>query len=473
MRNFYDESVYIRAYKLKAAEGGYEAVLPRLKPGAPVADKKVAIVGGGPAGMAAAYFLGRAGVPVTLFEATDQLGGVVRHLIPSFRIPHEAIDRDETIVRAMGAEVRLNTPVSSAKELEGQGFTHVIFATGAQRHGDPRLEYGDYLNFTDVLSAIKRGAPPDLGPHVAVIGGGNSAMDTARAVRRLPGVERVSLVYRRTRRYMPAQEEELEEALAEGVEFLELLAPAGVRDNVLTCHVMELGAPDESGRRSPVDTGRTINLPCTALIAAVGEGIDENVDVGPWPVIGDRKRGPATVVEAIADAMEAARAIADFDPDLDVKKNINPDYQKPLGKRGELCGDCPDSPEPRCLGCATVCETCAEVCPNRANVPVWVPGMRQRQILHLDGLCNECGNCATFCPYDSAPYRDKFTLYWSREDFDHSENQGFLPLEGGKVRVRLGGVTADYELSDPACGLYEPVRRLILAVFAHYPYLLA
>ena len=272
---------------------------------------------------------------------------------------------------------------------------------------------------------------------------------------------------------MPAQEEELEEALAEGVEFLELLAPAGVRDNVLTCHVMELGAPDKSGRRAPADTGRALTLPCTALIAAVGEGIDENVDVGPWPVIGDRKRGPATVVEAIADAMEAARAIADFDPDLDVKKNINPDYQKPLGKRGELCGDCPDSPEPRCLGCATVCETCAEVCPNRANVPVWVPGMRQRQILHLDGLCNECGNCATFCPYDSAPYRDKFTLYWSREDFDHSENQGFLPLEGGKVRVRLGGVTADYELSDPACGLYEPVRRLILAVFAHYPYLLA
>ena len=473
MRNYYDESVYIRACKQKAAEGGYEAVLPKLKPGAPVAGKRVAVVGGGPAGMAAAYFLGRAGVPVTLFEATDQLGGVVRHLIPDFRISGEAIDKDEAIVRAMGAEVRLNTPVSSAKELEGQGFTHVIFATGARKHGDPRLESGTYVNFTDVLSAIKRGTPPDLGPHVAVIGGGNSAMDTARAVRRLPGVERVSLVYRRTRRYMPAREEELEEALAEGVEFLELLAPAGVRDNVLTCHVMELGPPDASGRRAPVDTGRTITLPCTALVAAVGEGIDESVDVGPWPVIGDRKRGPATVVEAIADAMEAARAIADFDPELDVEKNINPDYQKPLGKRGELCGDCQASPEPRCLGCATVCETCAEVCPNRANVPVWVPGMRQRQIVHLDGLCNECGNCATFCPYDSAPYKDKFTLYWNGEDFDHSENQGFLPLEGGKVRVRLGGVTADYDLSDPACGLYEPVRRLILAVCTHYPYLLA
>ena len=473
MRNYYDESVYIRDYKLKAAEGGYEAVLPRLKPAAPVSGKRVAVVGGGPAGMAAAYFLGRAGVDVTLFEATDRLGGVVRRLIPSFRISDGAIDKDEAIVRAMGVKVRLNAPVSSARELEDMGFTHIIFATGAQKHGDPRLEYGDYVNFTQVLAAIKAGGAPDLGRDVAVIGGGNSAMDTARAVRRLPGVERVRLVYRRTRQYMPAEEEELELALAEGVEFLELLAPVGVKDGVLTCRVMELGAPDASGRRAPADTGRTLTLPCDTLIAAVGEGIDETVDVGRWPVIGDRRRGPATVVEAIADAMEAARAIADFDPDLYVDKNVNPDYQKPLGRRGTLCADCAASPEPRCLGCATVCETCAEVCPNRANAAVWVPGMRQRQIVHLDGLCNECGNCATFCPYDSAPYKDKFTLYWSGEDFQGSENQGFLPLENGRTRVRLGGVTADYDVSDPGCGLYEPIRRLILAVYENYPYLLS
>ena len=346
------------------------------------------MVGGGPAGMAAAYFLGRAGVDVTIFEAADRLGGVVRRLIPSFRISDGAIDKDEAIVRAMGVKVRLNAPVSSARELEDMGFTHIIFATGAQKHGDPRLEYGDYVNFTQVLAAINAGGAPDLGRDVAVIGGGNSAMDTARAVRRLPGVERVRLVYRRTRQYMPAEEEELELALAEGVEFLELLAPVGVKDGVLTCRVMELGAPDASGRRAPADTGRTLTLPCDTLIAAVGEGIDETVDVGRWPVIGDRKRGPATVVEAIADAMEAARAIADFNPDLYVDKNVNPDYQKPLGRRGTLCADCAASPEPRCLGCATVCETCAEVCPNRANAAVWVPGMRQRQIVHLDGLCN-------------------------------------------------------------------------------------
>ena len=99
--------------------------------------------------------------------------------------------------------------------------------------------------------------------------------------------------------------------------------------------------------------------------------------------------------------------------------------------------------------------------------------MRQRQIVHVDGLCNECGNCATFCPYDSAPYRDKFTLFWSREDFEDSGNDGFLPLPGGKTRVRLGGVTADYDAADPACGLYDPIRRLICAVYHNCSYLLA
>ena len=102
-----------------------------------------------------------------------------------------------------------------------------------------------------------------------------------------------------------------------------------------------------------------------------------------------------------------------------------------------------------------------------------MPGKRQRQIVHVDGMCNECGNCATFCPYDSRPYQHKFTLFWSQEDFENSENEGFLPLEGGKTRVRLGGSVADYDVSDPACGLYDPIRRLICAVYENYSYLLA
>ena len=152
---------------------------------------------------------------------------------------------------------------------------------------------------------------------------------------------------------------------------------------------------------------------------------------------------------------------------------MNPDYQKPLAKRGDVCTDCASCEDSRCLGCATVCETCCEVCPNRANVAIRVPGMRERQIVHVDGMCNECGNCAVFCPYsEGKPYRDKLTLFWSREDFDDSQNEGFLPVEGGML-VRLDGTTAVYDVDDVACGLPEAVRATIVAVRDDYGYLLA
>ena len=496
MRNAYDESVYIRTQKLKAAEGGFEALLPKLKPAAPVAGKKVAVIGGGPAGMSAAYFLGRAGVDVTVFERKDSLGGIVRHVIPAFRISDEAIDNDVKLMNAMGVKVELNCEVKSVQDLFDKGYTQVILATGAWHKGSAGMEYGEEMNVIEFLEKAKK-APEslDLGKNVVVIGGGNTAMDAARAAKRIPGVEKVSLVYRRTKRYMPADQEELELALEDGVEFCELLAPVGVKDGVLTCHQMELGAPDASGRRSPVDTGKVVEVPACTVITAVGEKVDTelytanglevdnrgkavvNADtlessVKNVYVIGDGQKGPGTVVEAIAGATKAARAIQDFDVNVYVDKNVNPDYQKPLAKRGDVCTDCSSCDEIRCLGCATVCETCTEVCPNRANVAIAVPGMRMRQIIHVDGMCNECGNCGTFCPYDSRPYKDKFTLFWSEEDFVNSENEGFLKLEGAKTRVRLGGQVKEYDVSDAGCGLYEPLRKLICAVYDSYSYLL-
>ena len=98
--------------------------------------------------------------------------------------------------------------------------------------------------------------------------------------------------------------------------------------------------------------------------------------------------------------------------------------------------------------------------------------MRQRQIVHVDGMCNECGNCLIFCPYDSRPYKDKFTLFWTKWDFENSTNAGWLELGNGKVRVRLGDTVADYVVADPACGLYEDLRQIILAVENDYPWLL-
>ena len=494
-RSFYEDAVHIRAVKLQAAEQGYDTLLPTLKPDGAVAGKRVAVVGGGPAGLAAAFLLGREGVAVTVFERRDSLGGIVRHVIPEFRIDSAAIDRDVALVRAMGAEFQLGTEVTGAKELLDQGFTHVIFATGAWKAGDAGLEYGSAMNVIDFLEKAKK-TPADLalGSDVVVIGGGNTAMDAARAARRIPGVDHVRLVYRRTKRYMPADQEELELALEDGVEFMELLAPVGVKDGVLTCNVMELGAPDASGRRSPVATGRTVTVPATTVITAVGERVDEafftangialekgrpvvDADLAAVPnvyVVGDARRGPATVVEAIADATAAARAISGADVERDAEQNVNPDPGPPHAKKGALCTKgCSCTESDRCLECATVCECCADVCPNRANVVVAVPGKPMGQIIHMDGMCNECGNCATFCPYDSRPYRDKFTLFWGEEDFQNSENEGYLPHKDGSGRclVRLDGQVREYDATDAGCGLPEDIRALILAVRGAYGYL--
>ena len=495
MRNHYEDYVRIREAKLTAARGAFEQVLATLKPAAPVADKKVAVIGGGPAGLASASFLSRAGVDVTVFERTDALGGIVRHVIPEFRISGQAIDNDVALCKAFGAKFELNANITSVADLLAQGFTDVIVAVGAWKAGSAHLEYGEALNVIKFLQAAKN-APETLhlGNDIVVIGGGNTAMDAARAAKRLPGEPNVRLVYRRTKRYMPADEEELALAVEDGVEFMELLAPVGVRDGVLTCEVMELGAPDVSGRRSVVSTGKTVEIPASTVITAVGEKVDTTLFEGIGaeltkrgiPVVdasmqttaahvyavGDSRRGPATVVEGIADAAKAAAAISGCSFDKYTDANVEADYHKVVDKKSRLCDDCSKCSDSRCLGCATVCETCASVCPNRANVAVFVPGKRQRQIVHVDGMCNECGNCAVFCPYDSRPYRDKFTLFWTQWDFENSTNAGWLELGDGMVRVRLGEHVADYKVADPGCGLFEDLRQLILSVENNYSFLI-
>ncbi len=494
MRGHYEESVRIRAAKLRAAEGAYRQVLPSLAKRGNGNGRRAAVIGGGPAGLAAAAFLSREGVPVTVFEKREKPGGIVRFAIPAFRIGEEAIDRDIALCTAYGAEIVTGREIRSVEELKAEGFTDVIAAVGAWKEGRNPLKYGEALDALDFLQAAKA-APESLKPgkQVIVIGGGNTAMDTARAAKRISGVEKVSLVYRRTKRYMPADEEELQMALDDGVEFRELLSPVGVRDGELVCAVCALGEPDASGRRSPVETGEEIRLPADTVICAVGERVDTSLfrDAGcafdergrvivdedlmttvpGLYAVGDCKAGPATVVKGIADAQKAAAAISGCSFEGCVRTNVQEDPAPYLGKKGALCADCGAEEGTRCLGCPTVCQVCTDVCPNRANAAVRVPGKRMAQIIHVDGMCNECGNCAVFCPYDGRPYRDKFTLFGSREDFEDSENDGFFQ-GAGTTWVRLGGAVREYNVFDPSCGLYEDLRRLIVTVLTDYPYLL-
>ena len=495
-RNFYETPVHIREMKLKAAENGYEALLEKLPVPAVTKAEKAAVIGGGPAGMAAAYFLRKGGMEVTLFEAKESLGGVVRHVIPPFRISEDAIEKDAEILRKMQVDIRCNTKVESLEELKKQGYTKIVLAVGAPVQGSLKLESGMPKNALEFLAEFKQtDGKVSLGKHVVVIGGGNTAMDTARAAKRNAGVEHVYLIYRRTRRYMPADEEELVMALEDGVEFKELLSPVKLENGQLLCKVMQLSDYDVSGRRGVTETGETVWVPADTVIAAVGEKVptdwyqanglavsekgrlyvdektlktsDDNVYAA-----GDGLYGPATVVEAIRDGRKVAEAIAGEVLARDFDKLA--EEEKVYAKRGVLKEEQKETKEAgRCLGCSTICENCVEVCPNRANIAIQVPGMEKHQIIHVDYLCNECGNCKSFCPYSSAPYLDKFTLFATEADMENSKNQGFAVLnqETRRCKVRFFGKTFIWEPEKPA-GLPDGLGRMIETVCRDYSYLI-
>ena len=495
-RNFYETPVHIREMKLKAAENGYEALLEKLPVPAVTKAGKAAVIGGGPAGMAAAYFLRKGGMEVTLFEAKESLGGVVRHVIPPFRISEDAIEKDAEILRKMQVDIHCNTKLESLEELKKQGYTKIVLAVGAPVQGSLKLESGMPKNALEFLAEFKQtDGKVSLGKHVVVIGGGNTAMDTARAAKRNAGVEHVYLIYRRTRRYMPADEEELVMALEDGVEFKELLSPVKLENGQLFCKVMQLSDYDVSGRRGVTETGETVWVPADTVIAAVGEKVptdwyqanglaisekgrlyvdektlktsDDNVYAA-----GDGLYGPATVVEAIRDGRKVAEAIAGEVLACDFDKLA--EEEKVYAKRGVLKEEQKETKEAgRCLGCSTICENCVEVCPNRANIAIQVPGMEKHQIIHVDYLCNECGNCKSFCPYSSAPYLDKFTLFETEADMENSKNQGFAVLdqETRRCKVRFFGKTFIWEPEKPAA-LPDGLGRMIETVCRDYSYLI-
>ena len=488
-RNFYEESVQIRSVKLEAAEGGYKALMAELQAPAKKAGPKCAVIGGGPAGIAAGYFLARAGIPVTVFEKQEKPGGIVRNVIPAFRISHEAIDKDVALAEAMGAEFVCGKPAPSKEELIASGYEYILLAVGAEKPSVLDIP-GKVMNVIEFLAKAKSGEELNLGKAVAVVGGGNTAMDAARAAKRIAGVEKVTLVYRRTKKYMPADVEELEMALEDGVTFAELLSPVKQENGILTCRKVVLGEPDASGRRSPVETDELVEVPADIVIAALGEKIDTAVleaygvslnekgrpakRSGNVFVAGDALRGPATVVEAIADAAAFAEAVIGEVHAYEIPKAAKASYDTCLGKKGILAYNNKCEAE-RCLACNIVCEACATVCPNRANVTIQVPGHAMRQILHVDYMCNECGNCEAFCPYDSAPYKHKFTCFANEHDFNDSENAGFMVVSstGPVVKVRLDGEVAEYDLSKADNGLDKELELLILTILKDYAYLLA
>jgi putative selenate reductase len=531
IRTHYDEPLAIREIKrfIMAQETGQAAIGPM-----PSEDRMVAVVGAGPAGIAAAEWLARAGIAVTVFEARRYPGGMVGGAIPAYRLPQDRIDRDVEIVEGLGVHFEYGVKAGIDFTLSGlrrQGFAEIVVAVGAQsgKHlGIEGEDAGGVLDGVGFLRSVREGNPLPIGRRVAVVGGGDTAMDCARTARRL-GAE-VTVLYRRTIGQMPADREEVQALLEEGIAVEELAAPVrlGVEGGSLrgiTCTRMEhAGERDASGRKGvrPVP-GSEFDMPFDTMLTAISQhpvldffdfGLPRLTEQGCLATdpetlqtslegvyaAGDASgHGPASIVVAAADGKRVAGSIIgrrDRRPSYRPPSNLvdlvarrsKRRYRVPVRHTGidarggfeqtvvTYTAEEARAEAQRCLDCDRMCGICVSVCPNLAifsyavgPLAISVPKVRVRagvievaaetetfrvgqdlQVAVLGDFCNECGNCATFCPTAGRPYRDKPRLYLDRSAFEDETDNAFMLVGGADRRVmeaRRDGATHRVTLS--------------------------
>ena len=456
-----DQPVAIRDLKRLAADqfDPREIEIPR----AAERDERVAIIGSGPAGLSAAYQLARKGILSTIFEALPKAGGMLRVGIPDHRLPPEILDREIELITNMGVELKTNAPLGDDLTVDAlfeQGFKAVYLALGAHKGitlGVPGEQARGVRQGVDFLREVNLSGSAPVGKHVAIVGGGNVAIDVARSAVRL-GAESVQIIYRRTRAEMPAWEEEIQAAETEGVRLTYLSAPQEIlttdgRVTGLRCIRMELGEPDSSGRRRPVPVpGSEYDLDIDQLIPAIGQRPDlsaidtvEDLEFTRWsttevdPITyatgrkgvfagGDLQTGPWVAIGAIAAGKEAAESIERYLDGVDMAAGREPiDRDDPVyrpvpvdepvavrakmrelpaeARRGNfneveqgLTEEAGQAEAKRCLNCGYCCECyqCVEAC--GAGAVTLETHKEQREILDL-----EVGSVILapgFTPYD-------------------------------------------------------------------------
>lgn len=345
VRKDIDESLSIRLLKRMAADYELKEGGRPITEAAEGKEEKVAVIGSGPAGLAAAYNLRLMGYQVTIFESLPQAGGMAAVGIPDYRLPRDILNHEIDIIKRAGVELKLNTKIEklNLKDLEKKGYKAVFLAVGA--HTGTRIGaegedkgYEGLVDGVEFLRELNLGGKVQPEKKVVIVGGGNTALDCARSCTRL-GFDDVEIVYRRSRIEMPASDEEIEEAEKEGVKFNFLMTPVKIlaKDGKVTgveCIKMKLGKPDESGRRRPVPVkGSEFKMATDMLIPAVGQRPDlpamsgkDSVKVTDWGTIeadpvsyktsiegvfagGDCVTGPATLIEALDMGNKVARSI--------------------------------------------------------------------------------------------------------------------------------------------------------------------
>lgn len=383
---------------------------------------KVAIIGGGPSGLSCANFLAIEGFAVDIFEARPFAGGLAADAIPEFRLDPESLQRDIDAILSLGVRLHTGEKVDPEQfQKLRETYDAVYIAVGAQLPlplGIPGEEADGVIDQLTFLSRIRQGETLDLGNRIAVIGAGNAAMDAARTANRLAGDKgEVTILYRRTRLEMPAEEEEIIAAEAEGIRVIELVSPEKIitKDGqavAIECSKMTLGEPDDSGRRRPVKLeGETVNFDVDHVIPAIGQqvvldfipGGALKIDPGSGQTQlekvfagGDAVRGASTLIEAIGDGRRIAQNIIKYnrgsvreDDYREIQASGFADYHLKLAQRdfgfsdeiltrdgaagfelatNTLPEDLARAEAERCLSCDLFCSICTTVCPNRANL---------------------------------------------------------------------------------------------------------
>ncbi len=412
----YDDPLLIREVKrfISGQEGKTPSKLPNN-------GLKVAIIGAGPSGLSAAYYLSLAGFGVEVLEAKTKAGGMVQYAIPGFRLTDQAIEKDFERITDLGVNISFNTKVEKDTfQSLRERFNYIFIGAGAQLSTPLNIEGIDskgVIESLEFLFSAKQDRETGIGKHVAIIGGGNTAMDAARTAYRLVGKEgKVTVVYRRTINEMPADQGEIKAVMEEGMEIIELTAPEKIimengQVKALLCSKMELKGTDASGRPKPVKIeGSEFEIPCDTVIPAIGQKTDidfipselmkantvnyktklKNIYIG-----GDALRGASTAINAIADGRKAADEITrqagiDFsipkphqreetgknelilkrakrNPGADMKE-LSLKERKSFALVSEtLDEDAIVYEAGRCLYCDELCNICTTVCPNFAN----------------------------------------------------------------------------------------------------------